>query len=114
MKKVEIATMEALLMKLSAITWTSQDGRELTDGEWKVSFSTKLNMSAGLNRDMPVQIVIRITYQGHYVTSWGCIDNEENAQFAAWFMKAKSEAITMEIEIEDDIKANGKKLFNEL
>lgn len=104
-----------VLNKLNKLNFTSVKGNALTSEEgWSVNYNTELSTMIHDIEKMPVQIVLRISFKGKYIMTWGCCTNEENTEFVKWFLPLKSKAYAAEDKIQDQIQDKGKDLFSKL
>ena len=106
--------IEDLITKLDKITFNTRGTSSVSNDVWKVSYSTKLSTHFLGATDYSVQIVIHVMYKGQVVQTWGCIDNQDNAKFVNWFVKAKNQASDLEYKIEKSDRKHGESMFKDL
>ena len=106
--------MKNLLSKLDKINFNNYSDSKLTsDDGWSVSYYVKVQETFGIT-DSIFQIVVRLTYNDVYVTSYGCVTNEETNEFGVWFVRMKGKCYTRESNNRTKAEKLGKALFDNL
>jgi hypothetical protein len=106
--------MTNFLNKLSQINFTSySDGKLMSEDGWAVFYSVKLQDNHGLTESL-FQVVVRVTYQGAFVSHYGCVTEEETNQFGNWFLLKKQYVESQNSKRESELEKLGKKLFASL
>ncbi len=93
--------------KLERVNFTSVKDRDTLvsrDG-FELSYSTKLGGLYGPKDNcgfegLPVQLLFRVTKDGEYIQSWGCMELEDTTELAKWFVLKKNELLSTQREIE--------------
>jgi len=93
--------------KLERVNFTSVKDRDTLvsrDG-FELSYSTKLGELYGAKDNcgfagLPVQLLFRVTKDGEYIQSWGCMELEDTTELAKWFVLKKNELLSTQREIE--------------
>lgn len=75
--------------------------------------STKVLTPMGENFRF-IQAILRVTFKGVYVSTWGCEDAETSYQLAWWYQQAKNNAFTRRHGNENELQKQGEALFNNL
>ena len=106
--------MQKFLAKLSKINFTSySDSKLMSEDGWEVSYHIKLQDTHGLT-DSVFQVVVRVTYQGAYVSSYGCVSVDESNRFGDWFMRTKFVVSDAEYNKTSALEKVGNSLFESL
>ena len=104
--------MKNFIKKLDSLNFTSYSDRELvTDDGWKLNYHVDLHDSFS---DIRFQVVVRLSYQGEYVTSYGCTTLEETNEFGDWFIRSKAKATENDCTKRTKLQKTGKALFESL
>jgi len=118
-QKIQMKNLKQVLQVLSLFTYTEIiDAKALRghlgDDFVEVSYYTELANTYHNLKNMPVQIVIRITLDGVHAMTWGCVSTEENSMFVEWYQKTKGAASTLEFETNRSKEKMAKNTFDNL
>ena len=106
--------MKNFIKKLDKINWNNYDNDTLRSSDgWAVSYYVKLQETHRLTESV-FQIVVRLTYNDAYVSSYGCVTIEETNEFGIWFAGKKAKMYNMEHENTYKTEKIGKALFESL
>jgi hypothetical protein len=106
--------MQNFINKLDKIEFNGYNDCKLTSSEgWAVSYSVQLQDTHGLVDSM-FQVVVRLSYNGTFVQSYGCTTAEETNQFGKWFLAKKSNARDLEFKQYRRNEDIGKAIFSNL
>lgn len=117
-----INSFKEFLNKLDKITWVSPDKDLLISsnktlvsnkGHWKMSYSIE-QMTSLHDRNVPFRAVVKLWFDGQMVQFWGCVDNEENADFILWFIRKKNSINDALDKEERAARRTGEDMFNNL
>jgi hypothetical protein len=97
--------------KLNKINFTEKDGDKYTSENgfvftWHVDYS-------GL-RNLPIQLVVNLHYNGGRVAFWGCIDNDDTKAFADFIVKTEAKIYHYEHQQDNKNKLIGQAIFDNL
>lgn len=103
--------MNNLLAKLNKIEFNKYENNELTSQDgWSVSYRVELNG----HFESQFQVIVRITYKGEFVSSYGCVEPSDSIDFGKWFLTQKAIVREKEYQRADTIAQCGKALLNAL
>jgi len=106
--------MQKFINTLSEINFTDySDNTLVSEDGWEVSYHVKLQDTHGIIESM-FQVVVRVTYKGAYISSYGCISIEESNLFGDWFMRTRFAASDTEHNKRRTLEKVGKSLFESL
>ena len=98
---------------------TKKDSVTFTNGV-KVSYTIDVSSSClyqmtinPTNKySLPIQVVARVTMDGVYVESWGCISSDDNNLMLVWFQLKDNEGMGLESGKRDNVKKDYDAIFN--
>jgi hypothetical protein len=106
--------MKNFIKKLDKIDWSSYDEKTLRSSDgWAVSYYVKLQDIVGITESV-FQIVVRLTYNDAYVSSYGCVTTEETNEFGMWFARMKGNMYNIEHANRSKVEKLGKAIFDSL
>lgn len=97
----------------------SYDGKtgtiHMTNG-MQVSHNIKINESMNIDSygkpdSLPLQMMIRVGYKDAYVMTWGAETEQDNAEMAIWWRRAKNNAQNIDSERMNDDSRDGYNLL---
>jgi hypothetical protein len=101
-------TFNEFLAKLDKLNFvTSNIGKIVSEEGFEISYSTDLHSDG-------FQIVIRVTYNGVHVKTWGCEDAQQQDEFGRWFVGKKRAVEDIEYYKMDKTKAIGRSILEHL
>jgi hypothetical protein len=103
--------MKKLIKTLLSFTFTKVDGQKLIGEGIEVSYNIKLANRLDDFKVMPLQMVIQVRLNGEYAYTWGCVSNEENSDFALWFVQTSAKVQELEFDAERKASTEAKSQF---
>jgi hypothetical protein len=101
-------TFKEFLAKLDKLNFvTSNIGKIVSEEGFEIFYSTDLNSDG-------FQIVIRVTYNGVHVITWGCENVQQQDEFGVWFLGKKRAVEDIEYAKIDKAKAIGRSILEHL
>lgn len=115
-------TLTQFLEKLSRLDLVSTDGTKkmISVNSFEVSYSVKMNSLMGADDNlyfpggMPFSAVISVVRDGKLVASWGCVDQQENDEFAMWWATTYKEVEKYEYNEEKNQSLINKRIWDNI
>ena len=110
-------TIEEFLKKLSTFEYNDFDYKNKikgSDGTNKIEVSYNMEISNCILtvEKMPIQLVLHVKLNGHKVSSWGCVDGEDNSKAVKWFIETQNKAQKKSFDDERKAKKLAEHIFN--
>jgi hypothetical protein len=104
--------MEELLTVLEGFEYSTTDRNALIGDDIKVSYMVDTNDHNV--EEYPLQVVVRVHLDGMLAYTYGCTDNDMNAQFIKWFLTNKYRVERFEDSLERAARNKAEEKFNAL
>jgi hypothetical protein len=106
-------TFNEFLAKLDKLNFVSIEEKTLmSDNDFGVMYGNQINDFKSVERALT--IVVRITYKGQYIMSWGIEEITEENQFLRWFESEKNRIRQEMFDKEEKVRKLGKMIFENL
>ena len=97
----------AKLDKLNFVKLSTYDKSIISEEGFEISYSTDLHSDG-------FQIIIRVTYNGIHVKTWGCENAQQQDEFGRWFLGKKHIVSENEYIKMEKTRAIGKSILENL
>lgn len=118
MKKSFLMKFADFLNKLHRIQWEKYDRDSNTlvsrKGNWELSYRIIEMDGVEMAKKFPLQVQVYVRFQGKVVTTWGCENTEDNAEFLLFFKRRKSDLIEAEYQAERKLEKLGEEMWDTL
>ncbi len=108
------------IAELNGKKWMPEQGAiahtddNLVCGDWSLAHHTKLMSSVAFAKDMPIQISLRLSYKGVYVSSWAAGSQEDVQEMVQFWLSLVNNATEEGFKVEDALKKEAEAMFKAL
>lgn len=114
-----LTRLQDLLAKLNQVTWNKAcgdaiEGVTTEDDTVKLSVTTELANNEHDFKRLPIQVIYRISVNGHYAMTWGSDSQEMNSQMVEYFVRTEAHAQREQNSLELSRGKRAEKIFDSL